>query len=384
MDKVVVRAAFFALPLAVAGWAAGCSSDDLADGAPDAGREAALTDTTAPPVDAADAGPKRDCKTDEQADGLWKHLDCTGLYSDFTTKTISADSKPYTPGVEFWSDGATKSRFVYLPPGAKIDISDFDDWKLPVGTRVWKEFKMDGKRIETRLYIKAASDWRHTTYRWNDAETDAVRMDAGEKVAAADGGAPYEVPNTGQCDACHNGKSDQLLGFEAVSLGLPAAKGITLATLAAEGRFDRAPPTTTITIPDGNGGTAAPALGWLHANCGSCHAKDGLSGTNLLWRLRTAQLVPDGGTPTVQALDSWTTAVNKSSTRPDFDAGAGAFYLRIAGGSPQKSLSSILAGRRVAANLEPNTTVQMPPLVTRKVDVVGHKLLDDWITQIPP
>ena len=386
MRSGLVRAAFFVLPLAAAGWAAGCSGDDTPAGpAPDAGRpDTPIVTDTSPPIDAADAAPpKRDCVADKQADGLYKHLDCSGLYSDFATKTVSLDAKPYTPGVEFWSDGAQKSRFLYLPAGLKIDITDFDDWQFPVGTKVWKEFKLDGKRIETRLFVKVtAIAWGHTTYRWNDAETDAVRKDSGEKVPTTAGAAPYEIPNTGQCDACHAGRNDQLLGLEAVSLGIPSAKGITLATLAAEGRFSRTPPVTSITIPDDNSGTARPALGWLHANCGSCHAKDGSSGTNLIWRLRAAQLIPDAGAPTVQQLDSWTSAVNMPSTR-QLDGGGG-FYLRIARGSPTTSIASILSGQRVAVDLEPNTTAQMPPLVTRKVDVAGHKLLDDWITQIPP
>jgi len=382
MHKLVFRAAVVALPLAAAGWAAGCSStEDVVDPTIDAGPDSSSAiDAPPPPVDAGDAG-KRDCTADLQADGLNKHLECAGLYSDFAQKTVSAEAKPYTPGVEFWSDGAAKARFLYLPPGSKIDITDFDDWKLPAGTRVWKEFKVGGKRIETRLYAKIGKGWHHTTYRWNDAETDAVRKDDGEKIVPAGGGTAYEVPSTGQCDACHTGKADQLLGVEAVSLGLATAKGVTLATLAADGRFDRAPPATSITIPYDNGGTAAPALGWLHANCGSCHSKNGISGTDLLWRLRAAQLVTDAGAVTVQGLDSYTTSVNVLSARPDIDAGPTAFYLRIAGGSPSKSISSILAHGRAA---EPGPDTQMPPLVTRKVDVAGVKLLDDWITQLPP
>jgi hypothetical protein len=383
MHTVGLRSAFFVIPLAAAGWGAACSSADPAEATPDAGTDAKVVVADTSPVDAADAG-KRDCKADEQADGLWGHLDCAGLYSDFASKTVSADAKPYTPGVELWSDGAAKSRFLYLPPGMKIDISDFDDWKFPVGTRAWKEFKVGGKRLETRLYVKANTEWRHATYRWNDSETDAIRMDSGEQVPAADGGAPYEIPNSGQCDACHTGKKDQLLGVEAVSLGLSTAKGITLATLTAEGRFDRTPPTTTITVPDNAGGTAAPALTWLHANCGSCHSNNGLSGTDLVWRLRVAQMRPDGGTAAVEQLDSWMSSVNKPSTRMDLDAGVGVFYLRVAGGSPSQSLTSILSGRRAEVGVEPNATVQMPPLVTRRVDVEGHKLVDDWIAQVPP
>lgn len=390
MHKVFLRLGtltmVLALPLSASIWA-GCSSDDgvVATDPPDAAPEATLADTYVPPVDAADAKPPgRDCAADVQADGLQQHLDCTGLYSDFTSKTVAADNKLYVPGVTFWSDGAEKARYFYLPPGAKIDIASFDEWKFPNGTKVWKEFSLGGKRIETRLYLKTKDAWRHTTYRWNDAGTDAVRKDNGERVKVA-GKPDYEVPNTGQCDACHAGRTEPLLGIEAVSLGLPTAQGVTLASLAADGRFSVAPPTTTITIPTDADNKAAPALGWLHANCGSCHNNNpnaGASFTGQFFLLRPSQLLPEAGTATVQDLDTWKTAVNVASSRQDVDAGTN--YLRIAPGDPAHSLASILSGRRVTPPEEPNPLYQMPPLVTRQVDVAGHALLDAWITAIPP
>jgi hypothetical protein len=392
MHKVFLRlgtmGALFTLPLSAAIWS-GCSSDDPATTeTPDAAPEAAAADTYVPPppVDAAKeaAPPARDCAADVQADGLQQHIDCTGLYSDFTTKAVAVENKPYTPGVTFWSDGAEKARYFYLPPGTKIDIANFDEWKFPNGTKVWKEFKIGGKRVETRMYLKAKDAWRHTTYRWNDAETDAVRKDNGERIPVA-GKPDYEIPNTGQCDACHAGKTEPLLGIEAVGLGLPTAQGVTLASLAADGRFSVAPPTTTITIPDDGTTKAAPALGWLHANCGACHNNGPSSGaqfTGQFFLLRPSQLLPEAGVATVQDLDTWKTAVNVNALRTDVDAGVP--YKRIAGGHPENSLVSILSGRRVTPPDEPNPIFQMPPLVTRQVDTAGHALLDAWITVIPP
>ena len=390
MHKVFLRlgtmGVVFTLPLSAAIWSGCSSSDDPATTTtPDAAPEAA-PDAYVAPVDAAveAAAPGRDCAADLQADGLQQHLDCTGLYSSFTTKTVAADNKPYTPGVTFWSDGAEKSRFLYLPPGTKIDIANFDEWKFPNGTKVWKEFRLDGKRIETRLFQKAKDAWQHTTYRWNDAETDAVRKDSGEKVPIAGKTVMYEVPNTGQCDGCHMGKTDSLLGVEAIGLGLPTAQGVTLASLAADGRFSVAPPTTTITIPDDGTGKAAPALGWLHANCGACHNKG--SGAAMFtgqWlQLLPSQLYPEAGVATVKDLDSFKTTVGINSSRTDVDAGVP--YKRIAVGDPAHSLMSILSGRRAVSPEEPNPSIQMPPLVTRQVDVAGHALLDAWITVVQP
>src|SRR5262249_44276552 len=137
--------------------------------------------------------PGRDCTADRGPDGLATHLDCAGLYSDFAAKTVAAENLPFTPGVEFWSDGAVKQRFVYLPPNSTIDISMLEKGRFPTGSRLFKEFKVEGKRIETRMFEKGDSGWVHATYRWNDAETDAVRKDDAELIQLA-GRTPYEVP----------------------------------------------------------------------------------------------------------------------------------------------------------------------------------------------
>ncbi len=388
------RAFVVVLPLAAAAAYAGCkSSEDTAPGDGDAGVEAATSDSpTGSDAPGSDAPPpKIDCAKDLDADGIYKHLECTGLYSDFAKKTIAADAKPYKPALELWSDGAEKSRFLMLPAGSKIDISDFDEWKFPVGTKVWKEFKIGGKLVETRLFFKASADWKHTSYRWNAAENDAVRKDEGESITFAGRASPYEMPTVGECDVCHGGRKDQLLGVEAVSLALPGATGLTLASLAADGKLSATPPFTTLKLPEnaevdgGDGGLAAPAIGWMHANCGSCHNGNATAAavqTGLLLLVRPSQIAPEAGPATVEQLDTWTTAVNHNSTRYNDDAGA--YFVRIVGGNPDASLVSILAGRRVPNGTGPNPSVQMPPLVSRMVDAKGHKLLTDWITVIPP
>ncbi|MBS2016114.1 MAG: hypothetical protein JST00_24750 [Deltaproteobacteria bacterium] len=334
---------------------------------------------------APDVAAPIDCSKDLQADGIFGHLACTGLYGDFAAKAVAADVKPYAPALELWSDGAEKSRWIHLPPGTKIDTSDFDEWYFPVGTKTWKEFKLGGKRIETRLFFKDKDGWKHTSYRWNDTETDAVRKDQGEAVPQA-GKPNYQMPTVGECDVCHVGRKEPLLGFEALSLALPGAKGATLAALAADGLLSNPPPFTTAKLPenadDGTGGKAAPAIGWLHVNCGSCHnANPSASAvqTGLFTLVRPSQLAADAG---VEDLDVWKTGVNQASTRTDPDAGTP--FVRIAGGRPEASLVAILSGRRVAASEGPNPTVQMPPLVSRAVDENGQKKLTDWITVVPP
>jgi mono/diheme cytochrome c family protein len=385
------RAARVLLPvsvsLAAAGAWAGCSDETGGDVGPGG------ADSAAPEVSSADVAqkkPTRDCAADEGADGLKQHLDCTGLYDDFETKTVAKANKPYRPGLEFWSDAAEKERWLYLPPDAKIDVSDFDAWKFPIGTKVWKAFKIGGKRIETRLYTKTESGvWRHTTYRWNADETDAVRLDSGEKIPFA--GRPiYEVPNTNQCAYCHDNRKEPLLGLDAVSLGLSTAQGITIASLLAEGRLEGTPAATQLSIPNDATGKAAAALGFLHVNCGVCHAKDGFAEeTGLFMRILPSQLIvggvaADGGAEAVEQLSAYKTGMCQTATTRLHPDGGTLPILRIAGGDPANSLVSILSGQRAPEGTEPNQNVQMPPLVTRMVDVQGHKLLTDWISALAP
>jgi hypothetical protein len=385
------RSGFLLLPMLVAaGFAAACSDDDPATPG-DTSDGGSKTDG---PVtgDAGDGGavvtdPR--CATDLDKDGLYKHLACTGLYANATTKTVNADLMAYKPSTEFWSDGAEKQRWFYLPPGTKIETKNMDDWVFPVGTKVFKEFKLNGKRIETRLLQKFDDEWKTTTYRWNADETDAPRLEEGALIdgIGPDGGA-YEIPNTTSCSAdCHGGRKDFLLGFDAVSLGLPNATGLTLAQLVEKKMLTVDPPATTLAYPAATaaegGDKAGPAMAWLHINCGSaCHNRNTNAGANftgLFMQIKGSELMPvDGGPVTVDKLDAYALTVCKNSNQPEVAPFTGTFkYVRS--GLPTRSWVSIISGQRT-----PAASTQMPPIITHAVDTVGHKLLDDWITSLTP
>ncbi len=350
----------------------------------DAGIEA----SAAPDVDVPEAAPQG-CDADRGSDGLYQHLRCAGLYADFDQKQVDPALRPYKPGLELWSDGAAKQRWLSLPAGTKIETSNVDEWVFPVGTKAWKEFRVDGKRVETRLYEKGPTGtWRHATYAWTADESDAVRATGGVKVAR--GGPdvpPYEIPSDNQCNACHAGRKDKLLGLEPVSLGLPGAEGITLASLVADDLVTTPPSATTLAFPEDATGKAAAALAWVHVSCGPCHNRttDANAVQSSIYFLTRASTLfgTDGGAATVADLDAFTTTVGKT-TMTDIPDGGGATFSIIKAGDPSASLASYLSGRRVAASGSPNAKEQMPPIVTRVVDANGHALLDAWISALPP
>src|SRR5262249_57530881 len=147
-----------------------------------------------------------------RASELPRHLADTGLYADRTLTRVAPDLLAYSPQYPLWSDGATKRRWIRLPPGAVIDARDPDSWGFPVGTRVWKEFSR-GRRRETRLIVRARSGWMYGTYRWTEDGTDALLLPL-EGAMDPDPGGPggrYVFPSQPDCRDCHEGRPTPIL-----------------------------------------------------------------------------------------------------------------------------------------------------------------------------
>ncbi|WP_241759169.1 hypothetical protein [Pyxidicoccus parkwayensis] len=308
-----------------------------------------------------------------RCEGL-QHLACTGLYGDagegWATKTVPESVRPFTPGLQLWSDGLEKSRFISLPPGTRVDTTRMDEWRFPPGTRLWKEFRWKGRRIETRfLWKRPDGTWLRTTYRWSDDERTALELTDGEQHVP--GTNDYEIPRQADCQACHNGRGDGVLGFEAVALAHPEARGLTLARLVQEKLLTQAPATLP-SIP----GTPveAEALGYLHMNCGvSCHnantpALGSTSGLHL--RLEVAEL------GSVAATDTANTAVGVKSLFQTSGLFGGASFRVAPGDVKHSTLLHRMAQR--------GNAVQMPPLATHVLDERGLALIQRWIEAMPP
>jgi len=80
----------------------------------------------------------------------------TGLYA--ADGSVDPANRPFAPQYSLWTDGASKARWVFLPEGAKIDVTDLDAWRFPAGTKLWKEFAWGGRRVETRLIWQPAEE----------------------------------------------------------------------------------------------------------------------------------------------------------------------------------------------------------------------------------
>jgi hypothetical protein len=217
---------------------------------------------------ASSCQPYRACDpVDDGAVGkLPERLSRTGLYAAQGTEAVAPEVRSFQPRFELWSDGANKRRWIWLPPGNRIETSDMDSWQFPVGTKLWKEFTRDGVRVETRLLQRLPDGWIGVAYLWQPDQTDAIAAPYGAIDAL---GTSHNVPASNECDGCHGGRRSHVLGFSAVQLAQPGdANSLNLDELVRLELVSDAPAVTP-RVPGNE--TEQAALGYLHANCSHCH-----------------------------------------------------------------------------------------------------------------
>jgi len=308
------------------------------------------------------------------------HLSETGLYADGSVTTVRAGNIPFAPQYPLWSDGATKLRWLHIPPGTSIDASQADAWDFPKGTKLWKEFSHD-RRVETRL-IERLSDgtWRYATYVWNDEGTEATLAPASGIRALPVSGAPggrYAIPSEADCRACHEGAVVPVLGASALQLspdrdplaphGEPRRPGdADLHALIARGWLRNLPKKIVDRPP--RIAAASPveraALGYLHGNCGHCHND---TGSPPPVDLMLAQSAADSELSHSKIMRSLLGGHSRYRA-----AGAPAAALLIDASYPE---ASVLTARMRSRDAR----VQMPPLGTQLADTEALHLITRWI-----
>ncbi len=272
---------------------------------------------------------------------------------------------PYDVNSPLWSDGAAKERWFALPNGATIGRGLDGDFELPVGAVTVKSFRLNGRLVETRLFMRHADgEWAGYSYEWNDAQTDAVLLSGGKVKTVA--GQSWAFPSRSQCLACHTEVAGRTLGLETAQLNRDLAYPTTgrvanqLATLDALGIFQY----PLNAAPDTLDRLAAPAdtsraldlraRAYLHANCSYCHRPNG----------------PGQGPEDFRYQQPGTGigAVNVLPSQGDFGIPDARLIF------PGKPAQSIVSHR-----LRTLALGRMPPLATSVVDVQGAALIDQWI-----
>lgn len=303
----------------------------------------------------------------------------TGLYADGSPDRIAPGVMGFTPQYPLWSDGASKRRWVALPPGTWIDASRANAWDFPRGTRFWKQFSVDGRPVETRLIERLVDGgWRFATYVWNEAGTDArLAPGQGTHVTLADG-RRYRIPAEADCRACHEGAPVPVLGFTTLQLSsdrdplAPHAEPVRegdpdLRTLASRGLLRGLPQALLDTPPRIAAATPTEraVLGYLGANCGHCHADPAASAAAVPVELQLALDPAD-----IAAGEKMLGALLKGTTR--YRAPGESSTQLLVPGDPTASVLLLRMRSR-------DPRVQMPPIGTDMPDHDALALIERWV-----
>jgi len=272
---------------------------------------------------------------------------------------------PYDVVLPFWSDNAVKERWFAIPDDTTIHVNDELDWEFPIGTVLMKSFRLAGKLIETRLFIRHDDGgWGGYSFEWNDQETDAFLLPDGKTKQIQ--GQTWTFPSRGDCLTCHTPAAGDVLGLETLQMNRPMtypSTGLTanqLATFEHIGLFSEALPAAPADLPlltpPGDAGQPLEerARSYLHANCSHCHRPGNPIDVSI-------NLLYD--TP----LDD-RNICNVNPAAGDLGVSGARILLP---GDPARSILSL--------RMHSLGSDRMPPIGRNIVDSTGTSLIDQWI-----
>ncbi|MEO1202709.1 MAG: PQQ-dependent sugar dehydrogenase [Pseudomonadota bacterium] len=299
------------------------------------------------------------------ADSIPDLLTDTGCVDPTDPTQLASGLIPYDLNATFWSDGALKDRAIALPDGEQVVRGADGDWTFPNGTVLVKNFRLDGRLIETRHLIRHPDGvWAGYTYEWNVEQTEATRVVGGKTVSIA--GQDWIYPSGAQCMQCHTSAAGFALGAEDAQLNKPFTYPSTgrtanqLETLDHIMVFASPLEGDAATLPrmaDPENASAPldeRARAYLHTNCSQCHRPGAPSQSTMDLRYATPLA-----------------ATNACGVAPILgDLGVPNARL-IAPGDASRSIVIDRANRRDVHG--------MPPVGSSLIDADGVSLLTAWI-----
>ena len=308
------------------------------------------------------------------------NLSDTDIFSNVASLTPAPGFVEFDVNVPYWSDGATKRRWIAVPNGQRITFSPTGAWTFPVGTIVVQQLDMpltDGdpssaRRLETRVLVQELGGWAGFVYKWNQAQTDATLLAGADSeiltITTSSGTRTqqYDYPSRTQCLECHTTAASSILGVRTRQMNrvfaMPNATDNQLRALnhvsyfttdiGAATQYEAYPDIADASVP-----VAERARTYLDVNCAHCHRPDGPTGLDLDLRIDTA--------------DDLMNAIDRTPQAGDL----GIANARIIAAGAKESSVLWERMRRLDAN-------RMPPLASHRVDDTGVALVGEWIDSL--
>ncbi|HUA68588.1 MAG TPA: hypothetical protein VMA13_08565, partial [Candidatus Saccharimonadales bacterium] len=319
----------------------------------------------------------------EQADGVLPPLlSQTGAFKDVRDLVPNESLIPYDVVVPFWSDGATKIRYISVPDG-KIQFAPTSEWIFPRGTVFVKTFALATneldphslRRLETRLLVCDKNGGVYgAVYKWradnSDADLLATNLTETIGITTATGVRTqmWYYPSRADCLTCHTANAGGVLGVKTRQLNRDFAypSGVVDNQLRAwnhVGLFN-----TNLDGADWNDFSKLVrpddlsrsledrARSYLDANCAQCHRP---KGTVAYFDARyDTPLAQQGLINGPVLIDQ---RIDNSRVIVPNDIWRSILYMRV----------------------NTSEAFKMPPLARNTIDLQGVKLLREWIESLP-
>ena len=291
-----------------------------------------------------------------------------GLYPDLRELgELDARAVPYEPAYPLWSNGSDKARYLVLPDGESVSVSE-GSFDFPVGSALFKTFAFEDEAghlryVETRVLVRGEERWSYGAYQFRDDESEADLLDgklATEATVEAQDGTEltHAIPSTRQCRTCHESAPEPVLGFTPLQLGSSHdGEGRSpLLQLYEQGVLDEA---LDDPAPLAEDDETAQILGYALGNCTHCH--NGFAeGANSSFDLRPEVLLDN--TVGVETEDS---ASGIGTRIVPGDAEASVLYLAFVGRDNGTGIKA------------------MPPLGVQRRDEAAAQRLRAFIERLP-
>ena len=310
-------------------------------------------------------------------------LSQTGVFKDTPHLVASDGLLPYDLIVAFWSDGASKQRWISVPQG-KIGFAPTGEWTFPAGVVFVKTFELAvdasnpglKRRLETRLLVRDRTGGVYgVVYKWrpdnSDADLLSTSLTEEIPVKAADGTTRTQAwyyPSRQNCLECHNTRAGGVLGVKTRQLNhdFTYPTGVTKNELQMWNDLGLFSPgfadeevskfTRLAAATDTSRSLEDRARSYFDANCSQCHRPGGTV-ANFDARYDTPleqQNIVDGHVLIDERID-------RSRVIAPNDIWRSIAYMRI----------------------DTVGEVRMPPLARETIDENGVALLRQWITSLP-
>ncbi len=322
-------------------------------------------------------------------------LSDTGALVDTADFVVSPAAVPYDP-VPFWSDGAYKQRWLFLPndgthntASERIRFSERGNWGFPKGTVAMKHFELplndarpsDRIRLETRLMVKGNDGKVYgLTYRWRKDQRDAYLLKKAETATYTikkEGGGTRKqkwlYPSRSDCLQCHTQAAGGFLALRTHQLNRKMTYPSTgrrenqLKAWNARNMFHERLRDWEIdqflaaaTLDQAGASLELRARSWLDSNCSYCHRPETGNRASFDARLTT---------PLAKQGMIWGAVSD--------DLGIADAYI-IHPGDP---LSSVLYHR---AEVAAKPSIMMPPLAKELPHEEALDVLWAWIYDMDP